>query len=101
MIQGLQFTIRGEEVLQWVKDRAEHHRERAVFYIEQLKKMDEAGIEVQQMTGDAKAALTKHHQDHNASADEFAFMARYIDAKETYRLDRSDLARLGKLRSAY
>jgi len=101
MIQGLHFDVKATELHQWLKDRAKHHRERQTFYLEQIAKMDAAAIEVQNMTGDAKTAMVKHSQEHGASADEFEFMSRYIKMDETYRLDKSDLVRLGKLRSAY
>ena len=101
MIRGLLFHVKGQIVHQWMRDQVDHHRQRAAFYIDELKKMDAAGIEIQNMTGDARKAMQDKAKSHQADAAEFVMMAEHLKVDEVYQLDRSDLAKLGKIRSAY
>lgn len=96
MIEGLIVTLSGPELKKLCQDRVAHHLKRAKVYAEQIKGMKRNNIEAAAMTGGNPIAnLESRMNDHTEEAAEMNFISAHLDMKESYRLERSDLARLG------
>ena len=100
MIEGLKVTIQGRELKNLCLRRAEHHRERAATYQEQLANLESAEIEGMNYTGgDPKKALRDKKDQHRADAQEIEFIGEHVNEQEVYLLERDDLRRIGVVRS--
>lgn len=100
MIQGLKVTVAGVEVHDLVEKRVAFHRERSEFYAGKVKLLE--GVELNAGSSvDAVRDLEGKRDQHSRDAQELAFYADHLDRQETFLLDRSDLQRLGVVKSAY
>ncbi len=96
MITGLVVTITGTELQKLCKARAAHHRKRAKVYEDQIRGMQDHLIQASQLTnGDPVRNLQSQLDHHLDEAGEMDFTASHLEPREKYRLDRTDLARLG------
>jgi len=102
MIEGLKVTIEGVELRQLCMQRAQHHRERAQVYAEQIASMEAAEIQGANYTnGDPIRALKTKHGEHINEANELEFYGAHIDFREKYLLDHSALNKLGIVQKNY
>jgi hypothetical protein len=102
MIEGLQVTVDGKELILLCKDRVIHHLERAEKYLKQIVSMKESAIEGMAYTnGDPIRPLEDKRASHEAEAAEMEFIANHLVAAETYLLGRDDLVKLGITKSRY
>ena len=93
-------TIPGAELRGLCEERAAHHAERVVVYQQQVDSMKDAKIEAMQYSGgDPVKALQDKRDGHQTQADEMTFIAAHVDVSESYLLDRSDLERIGVVRT--
>ena len=102
MIEGLKVTIVGTELRDLCAKRADHHRERAKTYGEQIAMMEKNAVEGMNYTGgDPVRALTDKRTEHESQAGEMDFIAAHINVGENYLLDNQALVRLGICKSRY
>ncbi len=102
MILGLKVTIGGEELCQLCQKQADHHRARVQVYEQQIASAEANDIEGMEYTGgDPKKAFKDRQQVHQNAAMEMDFIGDHIDKSESYLLDRSDLEKLGVVKSRY
>ena len=96
MIEGLKVTIGGVELRTLCMKRAAWHVNRAAVYAAQEKSMVSAEIEATRYSGgDPKRALRDKYEQHEAEAGEMEFIAKHLKLDADYRLDASDLSKLG------
>lgn len=99
MIEGLNITIKGTELKQLCLKQAEHHRERATIYGEQLASMEKAAIEgMNYSSGDPKRTVKEKQEEHLADAGEMDFIAAHVNEKEEFLLSTGDLKKIGVVR---
>jgi hypothetical protein len=95
-------TVQSDELKTLCRLRAQHHRERAKAYEEQLGSMRANAIEGMAYSGgDPKRALSDRLAQHAAQAREMDFIADHLAPNEEYRLDRDALMRLGIVETSH
>lgn len=95
MIEGLQFDIEFDEMLEHLFAKARHHLERREFYERQAKTLEDGKAEGMDYSGgDPIKALRDKGQIHKYRSELFQFMADHLIEGETYRLSESDLMTL-------
>ena len=101
MINGLQATVPGTDVIRFANERVNYHIDRASHYKKQVEALAAAGIENTSLSNDPKAGAISKEKEHTMSAQELAFLVGYIKADETYLLSLADLQKLGKVSRGY
>ncbi len=97
MIQGLKVTVNTEELRELCAARAEHHRERAQAYAEQVASFEAAQLETRSnFTGkNPREALRDKQREHLDNANELDFIGTHLKVGEEYMLEREDLRKIG------
>lgn len=105
IIEGLLVTVPGQELKALAWKRATYHRDRAVTYRNQAQALADAGIDAPAFATsgnlDPKVGSINKAKEHEQQGDEMDFIAYHIDVTAVYQLDRSDLERLGIVKSRY
>lgn len=103
MIEGIKIDIPATELKALLKGRLEYHQERKAFYQKQYDLMAEAakGDEERRSTlgkvsnstplESMQSSIEKHHNN----IVYYTFLHDHVVPNETYRLEESDLLRLG------
>jgi hypothetical protein len=96
MIEGLKVSIPTDDLRALCLQRADHHRDRAVTYAEQVRNLTAAEVEEMDYTnGDPIRALRDKQAEHEDQERELRFTARYLKDNEEYLLDDAALRQLG------
>ena len=95
MIEGLHFDLSSDEMREHLATKAEHHTQRAVWYLERAKDLQDGGMQSDHQVsgGDPLKNLQAQAEKHTSRADFFKFLTDHIIG-ETYRLSESDLRTL-------
>ncbi len=103
MIEGLKFDIEFDEMGDHLREKAEHHDERRLFYEKQIRALG-GGLAGELPEGrspqysgqgnDPMEALRHKAISHEGKSTFFQFMADHLVEGETYRLSESDLMTL-------
>jgi hypothetical protein len=94
MIEGIHLDFKSSEIKKHLLERAQHHKEREVFYLTQVKKIRKAGAERAAYGADPLSALEKKAESHRERRDLFVMMAQHIIPNEVYRLTETDLGHI-------
>lgn len=93
MITGLQVEFSVEELRAHLMGRADHHRDKAKFYANQVVALSE-GMEANPGASNDPISSLRHSQrEHESKAAFFTVLAEHLIDGETYRLSESDLTR--------
>lgn len=102
MIHGLKVVVQSVELKELCLARANHHRDRAFAYSEQIKSMESNKIEGMAYTnGNPIQSLKDRRAKHENEASELLFIANHLVGDESYMLEHSDLEKLGIVSSRY
>jgi hypothetical protein len=101
MIEGLKITVPGTEVAKRLSERAAYHRTRKGEYEQRVKTLEQAGVEQREARLSSYSDPLREARDgvqrHDEKANEYEYLARFVDVNQTFLLDTSDLARMGVL----
>lgn len=96
MIEGLKVTIAAAELKELCEQAAVHHRNRSKAYEQQMDRMANDSIERSDHSSvDPFRQIKEKRDSHDGLSAELEFIAAHLNPKETYLLDRHDLAKLG------
>ncbi len=90
MIEGLHADVATDELATLLRNRADQHAQRAVFYRDKAKGLDMTGHSM-----DPARELLSNADKHVADEALLRFYADHLAPGEIYRLDRQDLSTLG------
>ena len=94
-IEGIKISMTTEKLRAHLQKRIEHHKGKAVFYTDQVKKLRENGVsENQGVSNDPTRSLQNSAEDHTGRAGLFSVLAEHLIPNETYILGDHDLTRL-------
>jgi L-lactate utilization protein LutC len=98
----LQIDVPSDELIKILKERLEHHKNKADTYEKKAKELGaqiaaiEEDMEVGKVSGGTPVEqLSKKAREHRDQANWYTFMIDHVVQKDTYRLDQRDLQRLG------
>lgn len=94
MIQGIQLDFKSSELKKHLLERVQHHKQREIFYLTQVKNMRRAGAERAAYGADPLSSLEKKSESHRERRDLFVIMAQHIVPNEVYRLTETDLGHI-------
>ncbi len=104
MIEGLKATVTGTELLPLINAQVEFHTKRAEFYAAEAKRMADLGAAVENAIAnkyssmrDPREQLEGKAKEHRNAGARLAFIGKYLDVSEVYRLSDIDLHSLGVL----
>lgn len=102
MINGLLLDVKSSELKGILEERLKYHEDKRDLYELKAKELNKmvAGIEDDMQVGKVSGGtpvenLERQAKDHKEKAGYFKFMLDHVIQDDIYRLDQSDLVRLG------
>lgn len=102
MIDGLKITVPGMTLIEWCREYADYHTERAKLFKDQAAKLTDADIGIRNILDpDPREKLKRQTKYHEVSAEELLFLIQWIDSHQQYLLSQRDLGLIGKSNNRY
>ena len=94
-VEGIKISMSTQELRTHLQVRIEQHKEKAAFYVDQVKRLRENGVAVNEhVSNDPTRSLQNSAEEHLGRAGLFGVLAEHLIPNETYILGDHDLTRL-------